>query len=68
MHAADPDDFAPTEQVAALRRSARTTGAELEIFRYPGVGHFCTDPESPDHDSVASELTWSRVLDFLALT
>ncbi|GGP90183.1 dienelactone hydrolase [Actinomadura coerulea] len=66
LHAADPDHFAPPDQVAALRRSARAAGAELEIFRYPGVGHFYTDPGFPDHDSAASELTWSRVLDFLA--
>lgn len=66
LHAADPDDFAPPEQVAALRKAAWTTGAELEVFRYPGAGHFYTDPESPDHDPAASELTWARVLDFLA--
>jgi dienelactone hydrolase len=68
MHAADPDEFAPPEQVDALRKSARRTGADLEIFRYPGVGHFYTDHELPDHSPAAAELTWNRVLNFLNRT
>ncbi|RRO13116.1 dienelactone hydrolase family protein [Saccharopolyspora rhizosphaerae] len=65
LHAADPDEFAPAERVAALREVVRRSGLELEVFRYPGVGHFYTDPELPDHDVAAAELTWRRVLDFL---
>lgn len=66
VHAAEPDDFAPPEQVAALRRAAAEKRIQLEIFRYPGVGHFYTDLELPDHDPTAAELTWHRVLDFLS--
>ncbi len=65
LHAAEPDDFAPPESVAALRRTASEKRVHLEIFRYPGAGHFYTDPELPDHDPAAAELTWRRVLDFL---
>lgn len=65
LHAADPDPFAPPERVAALEVAARRYGAALEIFRHPGVGHFYTDPGSPEHDAAAAELTWARVVDFL---
>ncbi|CCK25582.1 dienelactone hydrolase [Streptomyces davaonensis JCM 4913] len=66
LHAAEPDAFAPPERVAALQRAARKADVDLEVFRYPGVGHFYTDPDLPDHDPAAAELTWRRVLDFLA--
>ncbi|MFD4996386.1 dienelactone hydrolase family protein [Streptomyces buecherae] len=66
LHAADPDAFAPPERVTALRHAAHAAGVALEVFRYPGAGHFYTDPDLPDHDPEAAELTWRRVLDFLA--
>ncbi|MFJ7420326.1 hypothetical protein ACIQXD_17190 [Streptomyces uncialis] len=53
-----PDLFAPPQRAAALEAAARRYGAALEIFRYPGVGHFRTDPGSPEHDAAAAELTW----------
>lgn len=65
LHAAEPDNFAPPENVAALRRAAREKRIRLEIFRYAGVGHFYTGPEHPDHAPAAAEPTWRRVLDFI---
>ncbi|MGY6021804.1 dienelactone hydrolase family protein [Streptomyces spinosirectus] len=65
LHAADPDDFTPSEHVAALRRAARDTGVGLKVFRHPGVGHFYTDRNLRDHDPAAAELTRRRVLAFL---
>ncbi|MEE4540564.1 dienelactone hydrolase family protein [Streptomyces sp. V4-01] len=66
LHAAEPDTFASPEQIAALRRAARDAHVALEVFRYPGAGHFYTDPDLPDHAPAAAELTWCRVRDFLA--
>lgn len=65
VHIAEPDEYDPPEEVARWRKQATDAGARVEIFRYPGVGHLYTDPEVPDHDERASELTWGRVLDFL---
>ncbi|MFI1416562.1 dienelactone hydrolase family protein [Streptomyces sp. NPDC020731] len=65
LHAAEPDDFAPPEDVAALRRAATEKRIHLEIFRYAGASHFYTDLGHPGHDPAAAELTWRRVLDFL---
>ncbi|MFD7509980.1 dienelactone hydrolase family protein [Streptomyces sp. NPDC059853] len=66
LHAAEPDDFVPPDSVAALRRAARERDVALDVFRYPGAGHFFTDAQLDDHDPAAAELTWRRVLDFLA--
>lgn len=65
LHAAEPDEFAPAGRVAALRQAAGDIGVDLEVFRYPGAGHFYTDRELGDHDPAAAELTWRRVLRFL---
>ncbi|MCG7209396.1 dienelactone hydrolase family protein [Streptomyces arenae] len=65
LHAAEPDDFAPPERVAALCRAAGERSVDLEVFRYPGAGHFYIDRELADHDPDAAELTWCRVLEFL---
>lgn len=66
VHAAEHDEFAPPERLAALCRAAEESGVNLEVFRYPGVGHFYIDHELPDHAPAAAELTWRRVLSFLS--
>ncbi|MFC9065429.1 dienelactone hydrolase family protein [Streptomyces harbinensis] len=65
LHAAAPDAFVPPDSVAALHRASREREVALEVFRYPGAGHFYTDAQLDDHDPAAAELTWRRVLDFL---
>ncbi|WIX97647.1 dienelactone hydrolase family protein [Amycolatopsis mongoliensis] len=65
VHVADPDPIAPPARVTAWCDAAARAGADAEVFRYPGIGHFSTDPESPDHDEPAAGLTWRRVLEFL---
>ncbi len=56
------DEFA--EQAAADVTSA---GGRVEVFDYPGTGHLFTDPSLPDeYDAEATELLWSRVLQFVA--
>ncbi|MGW1127809.1 dienelactone hydrolase family protein [Streptomyces sp. NPDC002526] len=66
LHAAEHDEFAPPERVAALCRAAEESGVDVEVFRYPGAGHFYIDHELPDHAPAAAGLTWRRVLNFLS--
>jgi dienelactone hydrolase len=68
VHVADPDPIAPPAQVAAWREAAAQVSADAEVFTYPGVGHFYTDAEVPDHDEPAAGLTRRRVLEFLRRT
>jgi dienelactone hydrolase len=41
-------------------------GDRAQSFEYAGGGHLYTDSDLPDYDHEAAELTWSRVLAFLA--
>jgi dienelactone hydrolase len=66
MHTADPDEFDSPEEVAAWEEAMIKAGAAIEVFRYPGAGHLYTDPDLPDYDAGAADLTWQRSLEFLA--
>src|SRR4029453_8715134 len=41
-------------------------GPNAKSYTYSGGGHLYTDPGLPDHDAEAAELTWQRVLAFVA--
>ncbi|WP_165521801.1 dienelactone hydrolase family protein [Micromonospora zingiberis] len=66
LHLADPDAYDPPEEVAQWQRELTAAGADLVVHHYPGAGHLFTDPTVADHDPVAADLTWNRVLAFLA--
>ncbi|WP_219471997.1 dienelactone hydrolase family protein [Nonomuraea rhizosphaerae] len=65
VHVADPDAFAPPAAVTAWEKGAVDAGAAVQVFTYPGVGHFYTDASLRDHDAEAAEVTWRRSLHFL---
>ncbi|MEU6429915.1 dienelactone hydrolase family protein [Microbispora sp. NPDC046973] len=66
LHVAEPDTFAPPTAVAAWEKASAAAGAAVQVFTYPGVGHFYTDADLRDHDEDAADLTWQRSLDFLS--
>lgn len=66
LHLADPDEYEPSDDVDEWQRAMTGVGARVEVFRYPGAGHFFTEADVPDHDPPAAELTWERALAFLA--
>ncbi|MFD9891904.1 dienelactone hydrolase family protein [Amycolatopsis sp. NPDC059027] len=64
LHAADPDEW-----VEADRYAAWAGKPDVETWRYPGASHLYTDPDTQESlpgDTTAAELTWQRVLEFLA--
>ena len=65
-HQMENDPFRdPVEEQAA--RDVAAAGGHLEVFFYPGSGHLFTDPTlSGEYDPAATELMWSRVLQFVA--
>lgn len=65
IHVADPDEFAPPDQLAALRQRAAQEGLQPEVFLYPGAGHFFTDESLPDFDAIAAQQAWDRATAFL---
>lgn len=66
VHLAAPDPFFPTAQIVAWRQAVNTGSAVAEVFTYPQVGHFFTDPSLPDHDPAATALAWERSVSFLS--
>ncbi|MFE9728262.1 dienelactone hydrolase family protein [Streptomyces sp. NPDC005794] len=66
LHVADPDPFESHDWLNSWYLQMQRTGADVEVYRYPGAGHLYTDPDLPDHDADAAELTWKVSLGFLA--
>ncbi|MFF2325942.1 MULTISPECIES: dienelactone hydrolase family protein [unclassified Streptomyces] len=66
LHVADPDPFETHDWLNSWYLQMRRTGADVEIYRYPGAGHLFTDAELPDHDAASAELAWKVALGFLA--
>lgn len=66
LHVADPDPFETHDWLNSWYLQMQRTGADVEVYRYPGAGHLFTDPDLPDHDAAAAELTWKVALGFLA--
>ncbi|WP_267241245.1 dienelactone hydrolase family protein [Streptomyces sp. PR69] len=66
LHVASPDPFEPDDWLSAWYLRMQRTGADVEIYRYQGAGHLYTDPDLPDYDAGAADLTWRTALGFLA--
>ncbi|TXS08474.1 dienelactone hydrolase family protein [Streptomyces sp. wa22] len=66
LHVADPDPFESHDWQTSWYLQMQRTGADAEVYRYPGAGHLFTDAELPDFDQDAAELTWKVSLGFLA--
>jgi dienelactone hydrolase len=65
VHLADPDPFALPSQLRDWMRIAAAPGMSPETYRYPGLGHFFTDPSLNDFNADGAELVWDRVSRFL---
>ncbi|MFG2560676.1 dienelactone hydrolase family protein [Streptomyces sp. NPDC048496] len=66
LHVADPDPFETHDWLNSWYLQMQRTGADVEIYRYPGAGHLFTDPDLPDYDATSADLTWKVALGFLA--
>ena len=67
VHVADPDPFAPCDEIRRWRARATDASLRADILTYPGSGHFFTDPTLPDYSPTATSVTWTRIADFLNL-
>lgn len=69
LHVAEGDPLRNQAWDDTFLAEVRDAGAAAEVFRYPVAGHLFTDPSLPDEfDAAATELLWSRTLDFCART
>lgn len=65
VHVANPDPFAPPDEIARWTMMAEKAGIAADVFTYQNVGHFYTDEALSDYDPATTEQTWERVLTFL---
>ncbi|WP_433301295.1 dienelactone hydrolase family protein [Actinoplanes sp. CA-030573] len=65
IHVGRADPMFPPATVAAWRDEMVAAGAAVELFSYPDVAHFFTDPGVPDYDETAAAQAWQRGLRFL---
>ncbi len=66
VHRKARDPEMDSRGVEAVERSARESGAQVEVFAYPGEGHLFADPQGPDYDAEAARLMLQRELALLA--
>jgi len=65
VHYTVGDPYREQDAIDGLVADARAAGARVDLFDYPGDGHLFSDPSLPrEHDAVATELLWRRVLAF----
>ena len=66
VHAMDADPFFVNEGDLDAARALVESGADAELFLYPGDQHYFADAGLPSYDADAAALLRQRVLDFLA--
>lgn len=65
-HSTLADPWREQEELEQTVRDVKAGGGTIGVFDYPGSGHLFTDPTLPaEHDPVATETFWSRVLPFV---
>lgn len=66
IHGMDDDEFFAHEGDLDAARELVASGADAELFLYPGNAHLFEDSSLPQYDSAATDLLVERVLGFLA--
>jgi dienelactone hydrolase len=60
-HVADPDPFVHASQLESWMRADQTA---VQLFRYPGLQHFFTDPSLDEFDGPGANQVWDRIARF----
>ena len=64
-HLAEPEPYDDEDYLQWWAEGMRSAGLDFTLYRYPGAGHYFTDPSLPDHDAAAAALAVERALAFL---
>jgi len=65
LHAGDDDRFIPKPTREEWVSTAQARGLHPDVWIYPGLGHFFTDPSSPDYDEAGATTVWHRIRESL---
>jgi carboxymethylenebutenolidase len=64
-HFAEVDEWEPLEGVQQMEADMRATGRAVDFHIYPGVSHWFFEPDRPEYNAAAADLSWQRTLAFL---
>lgn len=66
-HFAETDPLVSEDELVEMHARLLLSDKHIEVHRYEGTGHWFAEPGvATHHDPAASELAWSRTLEFLA--
>lgn len=66
IHYTTDDPFRDQSWIDAVEAMVRKSGAQIELFDYPGTGHLFTDQSVPaEYQPQEAELLWRRAIAFL---
>jgi dienelactone hydrolase len=66
IHLTENDPYRDGPWTERFVKEARSAGAAVELFEYPGAGHLFTDPSLPEeYDQAAAALALDRASDFV---
>jgi len=64
-HFAEVDEWEPAEEVSKTENNLRTAGLNPVFHKYPNTSHWFFEEDRPEFNAGASELAWTRTLEFL---
>jgi carboxymethylenebutenolidase len=62
---AECDEFEPLAEVGELEQRLRAAGTRTRFHVHGGTQHWFAEPDRPEYDAAATELAWTRTIDFL---
>jgi carboxymethylenebutenolidase len=65
IHAAGVDDLVGDDELSFMEATIGLEGLELEVFRYPGAGHWFAEQGAAAYDPEAAGRAWDRAVGFL---
>lgn len=64
-HFAEIDEYVSDSGKKKLEKTLKAAGKEVEIFTYPGTGHWFFENDRDAYHAGAANLAWQRTIDFL---
>ena len=65
-HFAEKDEWEDEKYIRAMEEGMKAAGLKVQFDFYPNTSHWFFESDRPEFDPEASELAWSRTLDFLS--
>jgi carboxymethylenebutenolidase len=66
-HFAESDPLVSEDELVEMQARLLLSDKHIEVHRYPGTGHWFAEPGvQTHHHAAATELAWSRTVEFLA--